>query len=143
MRKIFIGTIVGIILTTIIVPVIGSAQIKIPEIPTGCTIKHTFKYGGIDCVKDTTVSFDSKATKEAICCTLDPIFTAFDWVFIFAIVVAIMFIVLGGFMLMTAGGEPEKLTKGKSWVIWALIGFAVAIAAKALPAIVTAFAGLK
>ena len=140
MRKIFIGTIVGIILTTIIVPVIGSAQITIPDVPTGCKIRHTFKIGGIQCTEGKTAAFEND--EKAICCSLDPIFTVFDWIFVFAVVMAIILVVVGGFMLMTAGGEPEKLTKGRGWVIWALVGFAVAIAAKALPAMVTVLTGL-
>jgi len=46
-------------------------------------------------------------------------------------IVAIM-VIVGGFMIMTAGGNSEKVKKGKDVVLYAVIGFAVILFAQAV-----------
>lgn len=43
-------------------------------------------------------------------------------------IVAIM-IMWGAFLILTAGGKPENLSKGKSVIMWAIIGFAIVLMA--------------
>lgn len=45
--------------------------------------------------------------------------------------------VVAGIMLITAQGEPEKIRAGRSALIWAIIGFVVAIVAYSMPTIVS------
>jgi len=40
--------------------------------------------------------------------------------------------------MMTAAGAPEKVTTGRNYIIWAMVGAIVAALAKAIPAIVKA-----
>jgi hypothetical protein len=47
-------------------------------------------------------------------------------------------IVIGAFNIITAGGSPEKVTAGRNYILYALIGMVVAFFAKAIPAIVSA-----
>jgi len=46
-------------------------------------------------------------------------------------IVAIM-VIVGGFMIMTAGGNSEKVKKGRDVVLYAVIGFAVILFAQAV-----------
>jgi len=47
-------------------------------------------------------------------------------------------IVVGAFNIITAGGAPDKVTAGRNYILYALIGMVVAFFAKAIPAIVAA-----
>ena len=45
-------------------------------------------------------------------------------------------IAVGGFLYATARGDPDKATSGKNWIIYALVGLAVAAFARIIPFIV-------
>jgi hypothetical protein len=47
-------------------------------------------------------------------------------------IVAVIFIMLGAFQFLTAGGDPDKAAQGKRQVIYAVIGLFVAFSAWAL-----------
>ena len=47
-------------------------------------------------------------------------------------VVSVVMIIIGGFKLVTSGGDPAKAKSGRSTVIYALIGLAVAVLAQVL-----------
>jgi cation transporter-like permease len=47
-------------------------------------------------------------------------------------IIAVIFIILGAFQFLTAGGNPEAATKAKQQIIYAVIGLFVAAAAWAL-----------
>jgi hypothetical protein len=34
-------------------------------------------------------------------------------------------VIYGAFQIMTAGGDPEKLNRGKKTILWAVIGYAI------------------
>jgi len=59
-------------------------------------------------------------------------------VIIVAFPVVVLAIIYGGFMLVSARGNEEKLTKGKQALIWAIIGGLIVLGAKVL---VTAISG--
>ncbi len=59
------------------------------------------------------------------------------WLFYLALVIAPLMILLGGFYMLTAAGEPARSTKGKTILTWAIIGLAVILAAKAFISIIT------
>ena len=41
-------------------------------------------------------------------------------------VVALLFIVYGGYLILTSQGSPEQLSKGKSYITYAIIGMLLA-----------------
>ncbi|MDD5738523.1 MAG: CARDB domain-containing protein [Candidatus Pacebacteria bacterium] len=59
------------------------------------------------------------------------------WIFKLALIIAPLLILLGGFYMLTAAGDPSKSTQGKKIITWALIGLAVILAAKAFISIIT------
>ena len=56
------------------------------------------------------------------------------WI-IFTIIAIVMF-VIAGILFLTASGEPEKLTKARSAVIWGIVGIIVAILAYTITSLI-------
>ncbi len=59
-----------------------------------------------------------------------------SWLFSILLVVAAIFIIVAAYMFVTAGGEPEKVATARRFVLYALIGVAVAVASRGLVAFV-------
>ncbi|RJQ28928.1 hypothetical protein C4571_02725 [Candidatus Parcubacteria bacterium] len=55
-------------------------------------------------------------------------------------IVAIM-VLVGGFQIMTAGGDPEKFQKGKWTVLYAAIGFVAVLLASGVVSIINSILG--
>ena len=55
-----------------------------------------------------------------------------DFIFSLALPVAIIMILYGGFLYMTAGGSEDKIKKAHQALLWALIGLAIVLAGKGL-----------
>jgi len=89
---------------------------------------------------DLTVESDcyTEENEWATVCLLNVINRVFDWVFVFIIALVGIMIVVGAFSIITAGGDPGKVTTGRNFIMYALIGMVVAFFAKAIPAIVAA-----
>lgn len=58
-------------------------------------------------------------TFEQILCTVG------DWLRDIGIPIAVIMILVGAFQLMTSGGEPEKLNRGKKTILWTVVGYAI------------------
>lgn len=48
-----------------------------------------------------------------------------DWVLILAGAIAVIYLVYGGILYITAGGDAEKATKGRTAVVNAIIGIVI------------------
>lgn len=55
-----------------------------------------------------------------------------DIVFTILLSIAGLFLIISGFFYITAAGDPEKIKKAKQMLINALIGVAIALAAKGI-----------
>ncbi|MFA5714599.1 MAG: pilin [Candidatus Paceibacterota bacterium] len=60
-----------------------------------------------------------------------------NWIINIALVLAPLIIVYGGFVYMTATGDTNKISQGKNIILYAVIGFIVALLAKSLAGILT------
>jgi hypothetical protein len=47
-------------------------------------------------------------------------------------IVAIIFVILGGYKFMTAGGSAEAIETGKKHIMWALVGLVIILLAEVL-----------
>ncbi|MBU4078277.1 pilin, partial [Patescibacteria group bacterium] len=54
---------------------------------------------------------------------------------------AVLIIIIGGYVMVTSGGIPLRFDKGKKIVIWALIGFAVSAVSRGIIALVEMIIG--
>jgi len=64
-----------------------------------------------------------------------------DFIFKIAIVLAPLMILIGAFYIMTAGGDTNRVTTGKSIILYTLIGFAIILIAKGLVAVIIQLLG--
>ena len=59
-----------------------------------------------------------------------------DAMMVIAIPIVAIMVLYGGFQIMTAGGDPEKFTKGRKTILYAAVGFVVVLVAKSVSLIV-------
>ena len=115
-------------------PLIGLAQITMTE-PFCDDIEHDLTqykgctaYGiGADVPED-----------DAQCCVIDKVLTVGDYIFVAILVVAILIILIAAWTFLTAGGNPDKVTSARNYLIYALVGIAVAFLARVLVRVVAA-----
>ena len=55
-----------------------------------------------------------------------------DWFFTIFLLVAIIFLIWSAFLYLTAAGDPTKVSKAKTALIYAIVGIAVALLAGGL-----------
>ena len=134
MKKIFASILLLSIVGLFMMPLMVSAQAS--TIPEKCTMKYTITNCpviGQDC------SFDSITHNCGMCCTLNTIRLVTDWIFYILILIVVIMFIIGGFFYITAAGDPEKAAKGKQVITFAIIGLAIALLAKFIPALVKFF----
>jgi len=54
----------------------------------------------------------------------------------FIIVVVVLMAMISAYMFVTAGGNPEQVTKARNWLMYALIGLAIAVLARGIVTLV-------
>jgi magnesium-transporting ATPase (P-type) len=64
-----------------------------------------------------------------------------NWIFFILLAIAVIFLIIAGLMFVLAGGNPENITKARQMLISALIGVAVALAARGLVAVISSILG--
>ena len=76
------------------------------------------------------------------CCLFNSIHVVTNWLSgIIAAVVGI-FIIIGAIMIITAGGVPEKVSRGRNYILYAVVGMIAFVFAKAIPSIAKAILGM-
>ncbi len=81
-------------------------------------------------------------TAQAICCVFNTIYTVTLWTFWGLILLAGLFIIVGGIMLVTSSGDPDKAKKARKLLIYAVVGVAVAFTARIVPGVARAILGV-
>ena len=66
-----------------------------------------------------------------------------NWVFSFLMLVVVVMVLVAGYMFVTGGSNPEQVGKARSILMYSLIGFAIAMLARGIIALVIAFIGDK
>lgn len=64
-----------------------------------------------------------------------------NWLLFLAVVAAIIMIIIGAYYYIFSFGDANKATKGKTIVLWAVIGMVVVIMARVIVSVVSGFAG--
>src|SRR3989344_9357629 len=64
-----------------------------------------------------------------------------DWIFVLFLLLAVIFIIIGAMQFVTAGGKPESISEARQKIIWAAVGIIVALAARAIPAVLKNIVG--
>lgn len=58
------------------------------------------------------------------------------WFLIVVVTVSVIFFVYAGFLYITSGGDDDKIKKAKDYLLYGVIGIAVALLAKAITTVV-------
>ncbi len=71
-----------------------------------------------------TVCYCNPLASEDLTAITDPIIS---FIFNLSIVVVPVLVLLGAFFIVTAGGDMERINKGKKIIMWTLIGFLIVL----------------
>jgi len=134
MKKIFSALVLLNILVFLFLPVVATAQVP----PESCTMKRTIVLKDFICSEGDLIKLDGE---RAICCLLNTIYNVTDWIFVFLVALATVFVILGAIFLLTAAGAPDRIASGRNYIIYAMVGLALGFVAKAIPAIVKLITG--
>ena len=151
MKKIVPIFVLGILLTGLALPLVSSAQ-QGPQ--DCCKLRQKVKVNGTIYTKgeyvgakDGTCDVANGAAVTSsddwgMVCLLNGVYSITNWVFLFLIAIAVLMIIVSGFMFVTAGGDTEKTKKARDYMMYAAIGIGVSLLAKAVPTIVKAVIGV-
>jgi len=114
---------------------VPSVQAEISEtVLNSCIITESGAALGT-CVLNAECKFDENS-KCGVCCLLQTLYSVTNWIFVILVGVASLFVILGAMNLLMSAGSPEKVSSGRQYIMFAAIGLAVGLLAKAVPAIV-------
>lgn len=118
------------LLAVLVLPAVSLAIPASGTIPEQCIMNNTVE----NCPAIGSASLASDPG-GGVCCLLNTIYTVTNWVFYIMTLIAVLFIIFGGFTVLTSAGDPTKATKGKSMLTYAVIGLAIALVAKLIPSL--------
>ena len=133
MKKIFTTLVLTIALVATVAPMAVSAQGAATECSMADLAINPTRYTGLSC---TTPCVFSATPDCGMCCLLSTLYNITDWIFVIFVFVAVLFVLLGAYQIITAGGTAEKVSTGRQYLMYAAIGLAVAFLSRAVPAIV-------
>ncbi|MDD5098679.1 MAG: hypothetical protein PHD31_03120 [Candidatus Pacebacteria bacterium] len=160
-KKIILSLIAFVVLAITVVPMIASAQAGAPDrcqITKDAVAGQTRAANGLECpgvqsycIFETGQEGGATGAGTSanglydcgICCLLNSVYTVTDWIFIFLMALSALMIIIGAFNYVTSAGDPGKTEKGRNYIMYAAIGIAVALFAKAIPAIVKMMIGMN
>lgn len=70
-----------------------------------------------------------------------PVSAVANFLFTISIPICAIMVLVGGFQMMTAAGEPEKISKGRKTIMWAVIGFVVVLLAGSVASLIQSLFG--
>ena len=119
------------------------AQIEIPvediAKPIGpeqtCKLNHDVRWLGnkyTACRKGATVGVATYGP----CCIANSVLNVVMWLFYGLVIIALIFMFIGAYQILTAGGNPDKVTLGRKYIMWAVVGLVLALLAFIIPRIV-------
>ncbi len=66
-----------------------------------------------------------------------------NFIFKIAVVLAPLMVIIGGFLLLTAGGNIQQIDQAKKLLLWTAIGFLVVLLSKGILAIINQILGVR
>lgn len=75
---------------------------------------------------------DATSIRWAVCCLLNTLYKISDWLVLLVMPFAILVFLAGAYTLTTSSGDPEKINKGRDYIIWAIVGAVVCFLIKAI-----------
>ena len=103
---------------------------------TGNTCLSDLKCTDGQCKDPNKITFCPISSKKA---PQDLVNEVSKWMMIVALVLVPLMILLGGFYMLTAAGDKSRFAKGRTIIVWAVIGLAIFLFAKAFISILKSF----
>ncbi len=152
MKKTLSALVLVSFLAVLLVPMVVSAQ----DVPGECcTLKRAITLDTSICSSgeiaaptaaaagDCVGSYcASSAAKWGMFCLMNTLYSITDWIFVLLVALAGIFIIMGAFTLLIAAGNPEKVTSGRNYILYAAIGLVVGFLARAIPNLVKMISGM-
>ena len=145
MKKFLIAS---ILISFLVAPALSLAQTQSTANPNPivspppenlCTaVKHDLSKYIENCNVNVDIQTKVDESARQLCCLLDLLMTIADYLFVILLLVAIVMIVWSGFEFVTAAGSTDKVNAARTKIVWALVGIAIALAAKGLVRLVAA-----
>ena len=156
-----------LILASLLFPMAGFGQ----QVISCCKLVRTIKYetvtydGGIwvseskttatnECAPGAPIinidcNLNPNAVNSANCatpdwgtlCLINAISKITNWVTYIALSVVAVMVIMGALSITTAAGNPEKVTTGRNYILFAVVGLVVAILSRAIPSIAARIVG--
>lgn len=142
MKKTLISlSLIGFLATALLIPVGALGTTDLPSPPTQCTVRTAGV--GLPTTCPTGPCLYNDNTKNCgVCCMLSTVYNVTDWIFVFLIALASLFVIWGALKILMAKDSAEEVTKGRTYITYAALGLLVAFMAKAVPQVVKAMSGL-
>lgn len=154
MKKVLSIFILIVLLVGIAAPGISTAQKEKPR--ECCTLRQRIDLGGDGICVEKAIAApngnEARACGESsytcygeswgMFCLFNTIYSITNWLFYFLIVIAVLFVIIGGAAYMLSAGNSERAEKGKSIIIFAIVGLALALVAKLIPSVVRLIMGM-
>lgn len=129
MKKVLIGLLIAGVAVGMALPALAQE-----EIPTSCTIRAETGIPGCGGA-GSSCSFAAD-NQCSLCCAIGSLVYVTNWIFTILVLLTVLLVILGAFYILTSAGDAEKFKQGRNFIMYAAIGLAVALLAKAIPAIV-------
>lgn len=147
LKKLLPVIIFGIFLVGLATPLMVSAQAE--KVKECCVLRQDIAIDSQKCGTGWVAAPTSEAAKScpaAWCdnsagawgmfCILNTVFTVTNWMFYILTLIVVIMMIVGGFTILLAHGDSEKANKGRSMLVFAIVGLAIGLLAKAIPSIV-------
>ncbi|MBU4351119.1 hypothetical protein L6250_01075 [Candidatus Parcubacteria bacterium] len=150
MKSSFYVLLLGILIVSLVLPVIASAQIECCRLTKAIIMKEgaidvTYPAGSVVGAANGTCPLTegtiSTTDKWGVICFLNMMNIVINWIFLALMILVIILVLFGAFNLMTAAGDTVKVKKGRDMIMYASIGLVVALIARAVPSIVRSIFG--
>ena len=137
LKKIFTGLMLGAVVVSMVAP-LAVLAVKTPELPSSCTLKADVetRLDIVGCGDKDEICTYSDQTDCGLCCVMGTILYVTDWIFVILVIMVIILVLTGAISIMTSAGSTEKVDTGRNQIMFAAIGFGIALLARAIPAIV-------
>jgi len=142
MKKILLALVLISFLAVLFTPVIASAQITPQEC---CKLRRDIKYDTELYAKGDVVGPSrgicdvaiTKTTKDwGAICLLNTIHRITDLIFLILMAIAVIMVLVGAIMFMTAAGSETQTKMARNILTYAVVGIIIALLARVIPAIV-------
>lgn len=74
-------------------------------------------------------------------CLLNTLYNITNWVFVILVALAAIFVIVGAMNILWSGGNQERVTSGRNYILYAMVGLLLAFLAKAVPGVVKLISG--